>query len=102
MRRLENFVAALERGDVGPENELAALEHAVATEDGDGDRGGVGSLERDPIFVERLRRRVVGGCKHVMVELALAENLETKFRVAVVNDDNDQIAELLVAYLNAP
>jgi N-acyl-D-aspartate/D-glutamate deacylase len=31
----------------------------------------------------------------VMVELALAENLETKFRVAVVNDDDDQIAELL-------
>jgi N-acyl-D-amino-acid deacylase len=31
----------------------------------------------------------------VMVELALAENLETKFRVAVVNDDDEQIAELL-------
>jgi N-acyl-D-aspartate/D-glutamate deacylase len=31
----------------------------------------------------------------VMVELALAENLDTKFRVAVVNDDDEQIAELL-------
>jgi N-acyl-D-amino-acid deacylase len=31
----------------------------------------------------------------VMVGLALEENLETKFRVAVVNDDDDQIAELL-------
>ena len=30
-----------------------------------------------------------------MVELALEEDLETKFRVAVVNDDDDQIAELL-------
>jgi N-acyl-D-aspartate/D-glutamate deacylase len=31
----------------------------------------------------------------VMCDLALTENLETKFRVAVVNDDDDQIAELL-------
>ena len=31
----------------------------------------------------------------VIVELSLAENLETKFRVAMVNDDDDQIAELL-------
>ncbi|MDQ6695874.1 MAG: amidohydrolase family protein [Actinomycetota bacterium] len=31
----------------------------------------------------------------VMVDLALEENLETKFRVPVVNDDDDQIAELL-------
>jgi len=31
----------------------------------------------------------------VMVDLALEENLETKFRVPVVNDDEDQIAELL-------
>jgi N-acyl-D-aspartate/D-glutamate deacylase len=31
----------------------------------------------------------------VMVDLALAEDLETRFRVAVVNDDDDQIAELL-------
>jgi len=31
----------------------------------------------------------------VMVELALAEDLQTRFRVAVVNDDDDQIAELL-------
>jgi N-acyl-D-aspartate/D-glutamate deacylase len=31
----------------------------------------------------------------VMVELALAENLDTKFRVAVVNDDDEQIADLL-------
>lgn len=31
----------------------------------------------------------------VMTDLALEENLETKFSVAVVNDDDDQIAELL-------
>ena len=31
----------------------------------------------------------------VMVDLSLAEDLETKFRVPMVNDDDDQIAELL-------
>lgn len=31
----------------------------------------------------------------VMVELALTEGLEARFGVAVVNDDDDQIAELL-------
>ncbi|MDW3214606.1 MAG: amidohydrolase family protein [Ilumatobacteraceae bacterium] len=31
----------------------------------------------------------------VMLDLAIAENLETRFRVVMINDDEDQVAELL-------
>jgi N-acyl-D-amino-acid deacylase len=31
----------------------------------------------------------------VMIELALAENLETRFRIAMINDNEDEIADLL-------